>query len=53
MLFRSEVPVIPTLYALEIVPVNNRVINWSLDAAEKMYRYEVAVTQEEPVKAEK
>src|SRR5699024_8055004 len=52
-LMLDEVPVIPTLYALEIVPVNNRVINWSLDAAEKMYCYEVAVTQEEPVKAEK
>jgi len=51
-LMLDEVPVIPTLYALEIVPVNNRVLNWTLDDAEDMYRYEVAVTQEEPMVAE-
>lgn len=47
----KEVPVFPTLYALEIVPVNNRVHNYSMDAANPVYRYELAVTQEEPIKA--
>lgn len=48
----DEVPVIPALYALEIVPVNNRVVNWTLDDAEDMYRYEVGVTQDEAMVAE-
>lgn len=47
----EEVPVFPTLYALEIVPINNRVHNYSMDAAEQMYRYEIAVTQEDPITA--
>jgi len=50
-LMLDEVPVIPTLYALEIVPVNNRVLNWKVDNAINM-RYEIAVTQEEPIIAE-
>ncbi|GIO26759.1 oligopeptide ABC transporter substrate-binding protein [Ornithinibacillus bavariensis] len=51
-LMTEEVPVFPTLYALELVPVNKRVVNYTLDRNVNSL-YEVGVTQEEPFKAEK
>ncbi|WP_010097686.1 oligopeptide ABC transporter substrate-binding protein [Ornithinibacillus scapharcae] len=51
----DEVPVFPTLYALEIVPVNKRVTNFSVDRASDIYydenRYKIGVTAEEAEKA--
>jgi peptide/nickel transport system substrate-binding protein len=52
-LMTEEIPVFPTLYALEIVPVNKRVVNYSVDRDSDLRLYQVGVTQEEPVKAEK
>ncbi|WP_077301804.1 oligopeptide ABC transporter substrate-binding protein [Virgibacillus pantothenticus] len=47
----EEVPVIPTNYRAKIVPVNKRVLNYTIAHNWANY-YEIAVTQEEPVKAE-
>lgn len=47
----EEVPVIPTNYRAKLVPVNKRVLNYSVAHNWGNY-YEIAVTQEEPVKAE-
>ena len=46
----EEIPVFPTLYRAALQPVNNRVhnvANFELPGTE-MYRYEIAVTQDEP-----
>lgn len=48
----DEVPLFPTLYRAEIVPVNNRVTNYSIGDGTEMYVYEIGVTQEEPIKAD-
>src|SRR5699024_5486272 len=48
----EEVPVFPTLYRSEIVPVNNRVLNYSIDDDEDLYRYEIELSEEEPITAE-
>lgn len=48
----DEVPVFPTLYRSELVPVNNRVHNYYIGDGTNMYRYDIAVTQEEPIVAE-
>ncbi|RIU91152.1 oligopeptide ABC transporter substrate-binding protein [Oceanobacillus picturae] len=48
----EEVPVFPLLYATTLVPVNNRVHNYSIDPAQPVYLNELAVTQEEPIVAE-
>jgi peptide/nickel transport system substrate-binding protein len=45
----EEIPVFPTLYRAEIIPVNNRVINWSIAPGSEIYRSDIAVTQEEPI----
>lgn len=45
----DEVPVIPTLYRAEITPVNNRVLNYTVEYY-GLDRHEIAVTQEEPIK---
>ncbi|WP_188454700.1 oligopeptide ABC transporter substrate-binding protein [Virgibacillus oceani] len=47
----EEVPVFPTLYRSLLVPVNNRVQNYSL-SVDYNGRYKIAVTQEEPMVAE-
>lgn len=47
----DEVPVFPTLYRSVLVPVNNRVHNYSIKEGWAAY-HEIAVTQEEPIKAE-
>src|SRR5699024_4645537 len=48
----DEVPVFPTLYRSEIIPVNNRVLNYSIDDDEDLYRYEIELSEEEPITAE-
>ncbi|SET51703.1 peptide/nickel transport system substrate-binding protein [Oceanobacillus limi] len=47
----EDIPVFPTLYRSVVIPVNERVINYSI-APDKYIRHEIAVTQEEPVVAE-
>lgn len=48
----DEVPVFPTLYRSELVPVNNRVHNYYIGDGTNMYRYDIAVTQEDTIVAE-
>ncbi|MED4164422.1 ABC transporter substrate-binding protein, partial [Halalkalibacterium halodurans] len=48
----DEVPVIPTLYRSEIVPVNKRVVNWAIGDGHGVTLNELGITQEEPVVAE-
>jgi peptide/nickel transport system substrate-binding protein len=48
----DEVPVFPTLYRAAVVPVNNRVVNYSIGDGTDMYLHEIAVTAEEPFVAE-
>jgi peptide/nickel transport system substrate-binding protein len=43
----EEVPVFPTLYSAEVVPVNNRVHNYYIGDGTGMYRWDIAVTEEE------
>ncbi|WP_067729002.1 oligopeptide ABC transporter substrate-binding protein [Oceanobacillus damuensis] len=47
----DEIPVFPTLYRAELVPVNNRVTDWSIQAEWILNNsfHEVGVTQEDPV----
>ena len=47
----EEIPVFPTLYRAQLVPVNNRVQGYSV-AHEWYNRHEISVTAEEPVVAE-
>lgn len=47
----DEIPVFPTLYRAILVPVNNRVVNYSI-GADFMGFHEIGVTQEKPYKAE-
>ncbi|MFU0789906.1 oligopeptide ABC transporter substrate-binding protein [Virgibacillus proomii] len=47
----DEVPVIPTHYRAVVVPVNNRVLNYTIEYY-GLKRHEIAVTKEEPMKAE-
>lgn len=49
----DEVPVFPTMYRSIIVPVNKRVHNYAIGDGTKIYLSDIAVTQEEPFKAEK
>lgn len=49
----DQVPVFPTVYRAKLAPVNERVVNWDIrDEATELERYEVGVTQDEPVVAE-
>ncbi|MEC5423035.1 oligopeptide ABC transporter substrate-binding protein [Virgibacillus sp. C22-A2] len=48
----EEIPVFPTLYRSELVPVNNRVHNYYIGDGTGMYRYDIAVTEEEAPAAE-
>ncbi|MBP3950050.1 oligopeptide ABC transporter substrate-binding protein [Bacillus suaedae] len=45
----DEIPAFPTLYRAAVVPVNNRVHNYSIGDGTNMYLYEIAVTQETPI----
>ncbi len=44
----EEVPVFPLNFGLEIVPVNKRVVGYSLDPDSDLFRYDIGVTEEEP-----
>ena len=46
----EEVPLFPTLYKAVLVPVNNRVKNYSIDGGTDIFLNELAVTEEEPIK---
>lgn len=48
-LMAEEIPVFPTLYRAEIVPVNKRVVNYDIAQGSGVYRYEIGVTTEEPI----
>ncbi|GGA63415.1 oligopeptide ABC transporter substrate-binding protein [Ornithinibacillus halotolerans] len=48
----DNIPMFPTLYRSVLVPVNERVVNYTLDPASELRRYQIGVTQEEPVVAE-
>ncbi|WP_332695431.1 oligopeptide ABC transporter substrate-binding protein [Halalkalibacter lacteus] len=48
----DEVPLFPTLYRAAVVPVNNRVLNYSIGDGTEMYLHEIAVTSESPLVAE-
>lgn len=47
----EEIPVFPTLYRSVLVPVNERVHNYSIAAGSGIYLSDIQVTQEEPIKA--
>lgn len=44
----EEVPVFPLNFALEVVPVNKRVVNFSMDPYSDLYRYQWGVTEDTP-----
>ncbi len=48
----DEIPLFPTLYRAVLVPVNNRVVNYTLDPSSDLLRYQIGVTEAEPVVAE-
>ncbi|MEF3330974.1 oligopeptide ABC transporter substrate-binding protein [Oceanobacillus oncorhynchi] len=46
----DQVPAFPTVYRAELAPVNERVVNWDIrQEGAELFRYEVGVTQDEPV----
>ncbi|MHA6251546.1 oligopeptide ABC transporter substrate-binding protein [Oceanobacillus sp. CAU 1775] len=47
----EEIPVFPTLYRSVLVPVNNRVHNYTIATGSGIYKSDIQVTQEEPIKA--
>ncbi|NMA89979.1 MAG: oligopeptide ABC transporter substrate-binding protein [Amphibacillus sp.] len=49
----EEIPVFPTVYRSLIVPVNKRVVNYAIGAGTGVYRYQIGVTQDEPIQADK
>ncbi|GIO26754.1 oligopeptide ABC transporter substrate-binding protein [Ornithinibacillus bavariensis] len=44
----DNIPLFPTLYRAVIVPVNDRVVNFTLDPASDLRRYQIGVTAEKP-----
>jgi peptide/nickel transport system substrate-binding protein len=48
----DNIPMFPTLYRSVIVPVNNRVVNYTLDPQSDLRRYQIGVTEAESVVAE-
>ncbi|WP_284140216.1 MULTISPECIES: oligopeptide ABC transporter substrate-binding protein [unclassified Virgibacillus] len=48
----EEVPVFPTLYRAALVPVNNRIVNYSIANAPTYHLHEIGVTQKETLAAE-
>lgn len=48
----DEVPVFPTLYRALLSPVNNRVLNYAIGDGTGIYLSDLAVSEEEAVKAE-
>jgi peptide/nickel transport system substrate-binding protein len=48
----DDIPIFPTLYKANLIPVNNRVKNYSIDEGTDLTLNELAVTEEAPIKAE-
>ncbi|MNE36885.1 Periplasmic dipeptide transport protein precursor [compost metagenome] len=48
----EEIPVFPTLYRAELVPVNKRVLNFAIGDGTGIYLNQLAVTQDKPFVAE-
>ncbi|MFD3258968.1 oligopeptide ABC transporter substrate-binding protein [Paenibacillus lentus] len=48
----EEIPVFPTLYRSEIVPVNKRILNFAIGDGTGIYLHELAVSQDKPFVAE-
>ncbi|GIP59128.1 oligopeptide ABC transporter substrate-binding protein [Paenibacillus sp. FSL W8-0186] len=48
----NEIPVFPTLYRSEIVPVNKRILNYAIGDGTGIYLHELAVSQDKPFVAE-
>ncbi|ADU28410.1 oligopeptide ABC transporter substrate-binding protein [Evansella cellulosilytica] len=48
----EEVPAFPTVYRAVLSPVNNRVHNYAIGDGTGVYRYQIAVTQEDRLAAE-
>lgn len=44
----EEIPVFPTLYRAELVPVNNRILNYAIGDGTGYYRHQIQVTQDSP-----
>lgn len=44
----EEVPEFPVMYSVSMTAVNNRVLNYSIDPAVKLYRYQIAVSSDKP-----
>lgn len=49
----EEIPVFPTLYRAELVPVNKRVLNYAIGDGTGVYLHQLAVSQDKPFVAEK
>lgn len=47
----DNVPMFPTVYRAVVVPVNERVVNFTLDPASDLRRYQIGVTEAESVVA--
>jgi peptide/nickel transport system substrate-binding protein len=45
----DNIPLFPTLYRSVIVPVNKRVVNYTLDPGSDVQRYQIGVSQDKPV----
>lgn len=48
-LMTEEAPVFPTLYRSKVVPVNNRVLNYSIGDGTGLYVSDIQVTQDTPI----
>ncbi|NBD27432.1 oligopeptide ABC transporter substrate-binding protein [Paenibacillus sp. T1] len=49
----DEIPVFPTLYRAVLVPVNKRILNYAIGDGTGIYLYQLAVSQDKPVVADK
>lgn len=45
----EQVPEFPTVTSANLTAVNERIVNYTVDPAEKIYLYELGVTQDKPV----
>lgn len=48
----DEIPVFPTLYRAELVPVNNRVLNYAIGDGTGIYRNEIALSADKGIAAQ-
>lgn len=45
----DDVPEFPTVTSVSLMAINNRIVNYTLDPAEKIYLYQLGVTQDTPI----